>query len=256
MDTKTKPAGEKSGDAVRAVGRALDILMAFRAGDRELSASELAGRVGLTLPTLYRLLYTLEHNGFVMSVGEPQRFRLGPAVAHLTHVWSAGFNLRSVAAPILREIWEQTEETVSLFVRQGDDRICIAELPSPHALSFKRGIGRREPLLHGASSHAMLAHIDMSRDQLAAYLQDADVGLEPYLAELEAVRRQGYAVSHAEVLKGAVSIAAPFFSGPGVVGGAIVVFGPASRLREPQIQACAKLLVQKAALLSTLLFAG
>jgi IclR family acetate operon transcriptional repressor len=32
------------------------------------------------------LLQTLVHSGFVVSSGEPQRFRLGPAVGQLTHV--------------------------------------------------------------------------------------------------------------------------------------------------------------------------
>jgi DNA-binding transcriptional ArsR family regulator len=75
---------------VRAVGRALDILLAFSARDAQLSAGELVKRVGLSRPTLYRLLYTLEQNGFIVSEGEPLRFRLGPAVGQLSQVWLAG----------------------------------------------------------------------------------------------------------------------------------------------------------------------
>eukprot|EP01034_Spumella_vulgaris_P046805 gene46805-58371_t len=47
-------------DNVRAVGRALEILMAFSEDAPELSAGELLKRVDLSRPTLYRLLYTLE----------------------------------------------------------------------------------------------------------------------------------------------------------------------------------------------------
>ena len=71
---------EKS-DNVRAVGRALEILLAFTPQDAELSATELLERVDLSRPTLYRLLYTLQEHGFIVSAGEPQRFRFGPAVA-------------------------------------------------------------------------------------------------------------------------------------------------------------------------------
>ena len=63
---------EKS-ENVRAVGRALEILQAFTEGDPELSAGELLKRVDLSRPTLYRLIYTLEEHGFIVSVGEPQR---------------------------------------------------------------------------------------------------------------------------------------------------------------------------------------
>src|SRR5690606_22719251 len=99
---------EKSGEGVRAVERALDILVAFTAADYELTASELLKRVKLSRPTLYRLLYTLEQSGFVISVGEPQKFRLGPAVAHLAHVWSSSLDLSEFAKPIMERIQEQT----------------------------------------------------------------------------------------------------------------------------------------------------
>ena len=51
-------------DNVRAVGRALEILMAFSEDAPELSAGELLKRVDLSRPKLYRLLYTLEEHGF------------------------------------------------------------------------------------------------------------------------------------------------------------------------------------------------
>src|SRR5579864_3591749 len=68
---------KKSHESVRAVERALEILLAFRPGDEELSVAELLTRVDLSRPTLYRLLNTLEQQGFLFSFGEPQRFRLG-----------------------------------------------------------------------------------------------------------------------------------------------------------------------------------
>ncbi len=82
-----------SAGGVRAVNRALDILMAFRDGDVQLGAAELAARVKLSRPTLYRLLYTLQEAGFVQAVGEPQRFRLGASVGQLARVWSSAGSL-------------------------------------------------------------------------------------------------------------------------------------------------------------------
>src|SRR5438270_9819159 len=93
---------------VRAVGRALDILLAFDGTDYELSAAELLKRVDLSRATLYRLLHTLEQKGFLVSSGEPQKFRLGPAVAHLAHVWTSSLNVAETAKPVLQKIWERT----------------------------------------------------------------------------------------------------------------------------------------------------
>jgi IclR family acetate operon transcriptional repressor len=97
---------------------------------------------------LYRLLYTLQEHGFLVSVGEPQRFRLGPAVARLAHVWKGDSGSEgSLADPVLRRMWEETRETVAMLVPQGKMRLCVAELPSPQPLNFKRGVGYTERLV-------------------------------------------------------------------------------------------------------------
>jgi IclR family acetate operon transcriptional repressor len=239
-------ATEKLNDSVRAVDRALEILMAFTAADYELSAGELLKRVDLSRPTLYRLLYTLEQSGFLISVGEPQKFRLGPSVAHLAHVWTSSLDLVDVARPILRKIWEQTAETVALFVPQGAYRTCIAELPSTQPLSFKRGVGYRERIVLGASGRAILANANISATELEEYAQGTSVDLSNYPKELELIRKRGYAVSKSELIQGAVAIAAPFFNSAGQVAGSIGVFGPSARLDAARIEEIGKLLMTEA----------
>src|ERR1700687_6397714 len=95
-------------ESVRAVDRALEILLAFAPGDDGLSVSDLMRRVRLSRATLYRLLATLEQNHFLVSSGEPQRFRLGPVIARLAHAWHASVNLGAVAQPMMRRVWEET----------------------------------------------------------------------------------------------------------------------------------------------------
>lgn len=244
-------AGDNEG--VRAVTRALDILKAFTTDDRELSATELLTRLDLSRPTLYRLLYTLIENDFIISFGEPQRFRLGPAVARLVHVWTSTLDLPQLLEPVMRDLWEQTEETISVFVQRGDQRTCIAEIPSPQPLSFKRGVGYSERIILGASGRAILAYSDAPKATLARYAAEAGLDLQQYLKDLDGVRRKGYAISRSELIQGAVSVAAPFFNGPGNVCGALVVFGPEVRLAKARIQEISGWLVQKANEASALL---
>jgi len=73
MNQKTVDMSEsdKSEGGVRAVQRALDVLLAFRPGDDGLLVAELLKRVDLSRPTLYRLLDTLNTKGFLVSEGEP-----------------------------------------------------------------------------------------------------------------------------------------------------------------------------------------
>lgn len=246
---------EKS-ENVRAVGRALEILLAFTEDDPELSAGELLKRVDLSRPTLYRLIYTLEENGFLVSVGEPQRFRLGPAVARLAHVWKSTLDLSALAEPVLRRIWQKTNETVALFVPQGNMRLCVAELPSPQPLSFKRGVGYTERIVRGATGRAIVAYMDPSPEQLRSYVQGTGLNVKDLEAELAVTRKRGYSTSHSELISGAVAVAVPFFDRHSQVAGSMGVFGPEVRLGANQQKEIAQLLQEESVRLSEALGFG
>lgn len=223
-------AADKPGDNVRAVGRALEVLLAFSPQDHELSAGELLKRVDLSRPTLYRLLYTLEQHGFIVSVGDPQRFRLGPSVAKLAHVWTSSLDVAVLAEPILRRLWESTDETVALFVPQGGMRLCVSELPSLQPLNFKRGVGYTERIVLGATGRAILAHMNPSPQEMRGYLQGTGLEAKDLERELALTRKRGYATSRNELITGAVALAAPFFDRNALVAGSIGVFGPEVRM--------------------------
>jgi DNA-binding IclR family transcriptional regulator len=228
-----------SGDSVRAVDRALDILLAFRPRDDALTVSELLGRVDLSRPTLYRLLRTLEGKQFLVASGDPQRFRLGPAVARLSHVWSTGLDLGATAEPMMRRLRDETGETVALFVPEGAFRLCIAEMPSSQALSFRRGIGYRERLTVGASGKVILAY-------MRPPLPKTDLEPRKYARELALIRERGFAISENELIQGAVAVSAPVFDGAGRVAAALSVFGPSARLGPSQVTRFGKLLLREA----------
>ena len=236
---------QKSSESVRAVNRALELLLAFKREHFELTATELLARVDLSRPTLYRLLYTLEAKGFLVSAGDPQRFRLGPAVARLSHVWTGTLDLAAIAEPAMRRLWTATQETVAIFVPEGNLRLCLAEFPSPQALNFKRGAGYTERIARGASGRAILAFMPDAERHLAALTHGLDLDLTKLRAELAETRRRGYAVSRNELIAGAVAVAAPFYDGTGVAG-SIGIFGPAARLGPQEIRTLGKLVVGEA----------
>jgi IclR family transcriptional regulator, acetate operon repressor len=237
QDTEEKlaTAADKGSEGVRAVERALDVLAAFSAGDNELLVADLLKRVGLSRPTLYRLLHTLEKKGFVASSGEPQRFRLGPAVARLAHVWSSTLDLSAVARPVMLEAWSYTSETVALFVPRGEMRLCVAEIPSPQPLSFRRGVGYSEKLVRGASGRAILAFTALRDGQLEAYAAGTNADTGWLQEQMALTRERGYALGHNELIQGAYAVAAPFFDCNGAVAGSLGVFGPDVRLTEARV---------------------
>jgi DNA-binding IclR family transcriptional regulator len=236
MDTESdqKPT-PVTGEGVRAVERALDVLAAFGPAHHDLLVADLVKIVGLSRPTLYRLLNTLEKKGFVTSSGEPQRFRLGPSVAKLAHNWSATLDLSSLARPVMTEAWTFTTETVALFVARGDMRLCVAEMPSPQPISFRRGVGYTEKLVRGASGRAILAYTPLQAGQLEAFAAGTNSDLAWLRDQLALTLERGYAMGHNELIQGAYAVAAPFFDSTGTVAGSLGVFGPDIRLTETRV---------------------
>ena len=236
QDTEEKTAAaDKAGEGVRAVERALDVLAAFGPGDGELLVADLVKRVGLSRPTLYRLLHTLEKKGYVASSGEPQRFRLGPSVARLAHTWSTTLDLSSIARPVMLEAWSFTAETVALFVPRGEMRLCVAEIQSAQPLSYRRGVGYSERLVRGASGRAILAFTPLAPGQLEAYAAGTNVDIGWVREQMAITRERGYAMGHNELIQGAYAVAVPFFDGTGSVAGSLGVFGPDVRLTEARV---------------------
>src|SRR5258708_19822255 len=244
---------KKAHESVRAVERALEILLAFKAGDKSLTVAELLTRVNLSRPTLYRLLNTLEQAGFLSSSGEPQRFQLGRSVAQLAHVWLSDNRIAELAQPVLRNLWEATSETVALFVPDDTYRICVAELESNQPLSFRRGVGYREKVVRGASGRTILSQMRLTPDELRRYLVDPDQDVSALMSDFEHIRTKGFGTSQHELIEGAVAVAAPFFNGANQVAGSLCIFGPSVRVNEQRVAFFGELLKQATGNLSRLL---
>ena len=224
---------------VRAVERAVDVLMCFTQDRHTLSVTDLQRSLSLSRPTLYRLLQTLEGKGLIRSFGDPQRFQLAHGAIELGNAALAPIDVARVGQRHLRALWEATDETVALMVPvAGGVKVCVEEIQSRQPLVFQRGAGFTEPMTVGASGKAMLAF--MGEDRVEEALRDLDgpADREALRMELADVRRNGFRISTGEIIDGAVAIAAPVFDRDGGVAGSVCVFGPEVRLTGAQRDRC------------------
>src|SRR5262245_65352556 len=107
---------------------------------------------------------------------------------------------------MMRRLRDETGETVALFVPQGAFRLCIAEVPSNQALSFRRGVGYRERLTVGASGKVILAYMPPPRPKV-------DGEPRKYARELALIKERGFAISKDAQIQGAVAAAWLFVGG-------------------------------------------
>lgn len=222
---------EDSKLTVRAVERALDILLCFT-GVPELSLTEIAGKVGLHKSTVHRLLASLEGKGFVLRNPSTEKYRLGFSLWELAANLSQSDDPEVVLLPEMEHLRDLLGETVSLYVRDGLERVRIQAVQSNQAIRRVAPVGARLPLYVGASSKVLVAFAeDGFREQvLGSSDWPAWLDRDFFVQQLEEVRASGYATSIEEREAGAAAVAAPIFNRPHKLVAALAVSGPANRL--------------------------
>ncbi|MCF6094235.1 IclR family transcriptional regulator [Microaerobacter geothermalis] len=216
---------------VRAVERALDILLCF-VHSNEMSLTDIAQQTSLNKSTVYRLLASLEGKGFLMRDPGTEKYRLG------FRIWELSANLTQAADPAmillpeLEKLRDSLGETISLYVRDGMERIRIQAVESNQSIRRVAPIGARMSLAVGASSKVLMSYADPHSQE--AILNDPSwpdwVDKRLYKKQLEEIKEKGYATSFEEREPGAAAVAVPILNRSGHLIAALSVSGPSSRL--------------------------
>jgi IclR family acetate operon transcriptional repressor len=254
QSAKAEAAKAENGAAgVRAVNRAIAILQCFTPDQPALSVIEIQKRVGLSRPTLYRLLQTLAQRDLILAEGEPQRFRLSHGVMKLSHVWLKGLDVVALARSTVEGLRDVSGETAALFKLQEDRGICILECESRHVLSISRGVGDSSSLTRGSTGKAILAFMEEERQ--AEFLSTIPRGVQRARVEegIQFARKHGYATSSGEIFVGAVAVSAPYFDHRGSVVGSVGIYGPSARVNEQKMLEYSKLVRKAGQQISVLL---
>lgn len=192
---------DTSVSGVGVIDKAVLMLGALERAPLGLGALTLA--TGLSRPTTHRLAVALEAHGLVRRDAEG-RFALGLRLVGLGRAAAAGLAVAEVARPALEALRDETGESTQLYVREGDRRVCVVSLESPHGLRTIVGIGASLPLDVGSAGRVL-------RDP------DGTTG------------RRGWVESIAEREAGVSSVSAPVRDAEGQVVGAVSVSGPIER---------------------------
>ena len=118
------------------------------------SLGELVEATGFSRATTHRLAVALEVHGLVRR-DDDGRFALGVRLVALGRAAAEGLPLSVAAQPALRALRDVTGESVQLYVREGDRRVCIAALESPHGLRTIVPMGASLPLDAGSAGKVL-----------------------------------------------------------------------------------------------------
>jgi IclR family transcriptional regulator, acetate operon repressor len=235
------------GNDMESVRLALLVLESI-AATGPIGVSALARQLNEPKTTVQRSLVTLHEAGWlrpVESAAKSQSTRqrrwmlslkmlsLGQRAGHA--------RLREIALPIMEELRDKTRETIHLMVPQDRVVVLIERLDSPQPLRIVRALGGRAELHVASNGKAILAQQSaLERESYLARALRASTPhtiTDPHLlrAELEKIRKHGYAVSLGELDEGVRAVAASIVDSDARPIGSISISCPAQRLPDDRI---------------------
>lgn len=239
---------------VRAVERALDILSAFT-DETELSLTEIAARTQLHKSTVHRLLASLEGKDFVTRNAETEKYRLGFRIWELAANLSQSDDPAIMLQPEMERLRDSLGETVSLYVRDGGERIRIQAVQSNQAIRRVAPIGARLPLNVGASSKVLIAFAEseVQKQVLEALEWSGAAEKQSFVRQMTEISRVGYATSVEEREPGAAAVSAPIFNRGHKLVAALAVSGPSNRFTVEKMKEHAAQIIEAASRMGKML---
>lgn len=220
-----------------AVQRSLDILELFLDGRDSVSAPEIVEELELPRTTVHELLNTLAGREYLHRHPDvPGRYQLGIQLFRLGSRYSEGLDVPKVGQRVAQEVVQACNETAHVAVLDGLHIIYIAKVDSSHAVRMVSSLGRRLPAHCTALGKALLASLPeaeldrrLEAGPLEALSERSITDPARLRAELDQVRREGWAMEECEANPDVCCVAAPVRDRSGQVVSALSISVPAHR---------------------------
>lgn len=198
----------KNDYTIASVTRALKVLKLFDSTHRVMSLTEISALAGLTKSSALRILESLESEDFVQRVEETKKYKLGPALFIIGNTGYEFSSLSEIADPLLKRVANQTELASHMGVLEGDkifftsrvypdsayDRYAIASAVGAELPCHCTGIGKVLLAFSDFDTQSrLLAGCDYKR-----YTPNTIVEKKALIAEIDAIRAQGYGTNNEE----------------------------------------------------------
>ncbi|GAB3479126.1 IclR family transcriptional regulator [Polaromonas eurypsychrophila] len=204
---------------------------------------DLATEMQLARPTAHRLLKSLMSEGMLVQDPHSRRYTLGPLVFELGLASAHQFNLHELCAPILEQLAEQTGDTAFLFVRSGNDAVCLSRVQGKYPIQAPSvPVGSRQPLGVSAGGLALLS--SLSALEVDTIVRAIDPRLSVY-GDLDAAevhrlcaqtRRTGHAWISNRAVPGVSAVGLAVKSRNGTPVAAVAVSATLARMTEKRVR--------------------
>ena len=233
---------------ITALQRGLKLLNLFSESPRGLTAKQVAALSRLPVSTVHRFLANLVTSGF-LNRDLDGTHHLGIACFAIGQAAAGQLDIRRLSLPYLRELNQQTRETIHLTVRHGVSAVYVEKLDSPEQLRIHSRIGASVPLYCTAVGKVMLAYMPsdeqehvLSQIELKRLTPNTAGSLQELKAELFRVRKNGYASDLEEHELHIRCVAAPIWDHTGSVQSSLSITAPSLRMPVARLRQLAPLI--------------
>lgn len=211
----------------------LDYLMSKGTG---LTLKDISEGIHSPKSTTLKILNTMSEQNLVWRTDDTKKYYFGTELIGYGQRALADFDISRIALPYLRELRDETEETVHLGIEQNNKVVYLQKLESPQSVNLKSRIGGKLNLYSSAMGKALLAK--KSYDELDEYLSKETLkpltkytvtSIADLYDQIETTRKNGYSVDDKENQDEVVCIGATLEKN-GIVYGAFSVSTPDYRM--------------------------
>jgi IclR family transcriptional regulator, KDG regulon repressor len=227
--------------SVRAVERALDILLCFTRDEPTRSLTQIAESVQMSKTTVHRLLTTLENKRFITRDKVTGLYRLGFRFIEMASLVLQDVELHRWAFPYLQRLSAEFGETVDLSILDGSHVIYLEVIESPQRVKLAAAVGQLLPASFTASGKALLAFLPEEQakkivaDNIEEFPNRTSASVQDVLADLKVTAERGYAIAEQEYEDAINAVAAPIFDADKHPIASIAIVGPSFRLTKDRL---------------------
>lgn len=205
----------------------IDVLMALCESTDGMGVAELAQRTGCNKHMVFRCLKTLVAKGWATESGEGPKYAVSLVPFRYAAMPITRMDVVSVAQEPLRALWKALGECVYLGVLHEDMVMYLIHHEGTRNVHLGGRVGEHYWPHAAAAGKVLVAHGEPALRErclergLTRLTAATHADRKSFLADLERVRKQGYALDVEEYMEGGLCYAAPVYDYTGRVVAAI-----------------------------------
>ena len=229
------PPGELPGGTIQALDRGINLLITL-AREGELNLTDLALSVGMPPSTAHRMLGTLEKHGFVELDVATQHWAVGVEAFRVGSAYLGRTNLVESARATMRQLTEETGETANLAIADQGDVVFVSQIESHNPIRAFFRPGTRGLMHASGIGKALLANFTradvekiLHKKGCPEFTAKTITAPGALFADLDEVKRRGWALDDEERYTGMRCVAAPIYNSFSEAIAGVSVSGPTGR---------------------------